>query len=303
MSDIDPSEVSIVGRRPVPEKFSQDLSDVPPQGASHAKPDREGLPPGYRMRADAHYVDQLSSRRLERLERSAPTVSETDETGQNEVRERRQEKLLAQVGDEIAAIAAAASLLTPDGSSLARRLSVDLIRAQAWRASWLLRAHALLEGGARGQSRPRPLSALLEQMRQGLTPECRLAGVSLQIQATDWNSSVSVDEPSIVAGVTGAVMATLGVLGHAEGAILRITVDASGNEIRTIEVAQDDVTTSPAWGHRCFEAAWTDRPGGFLATVGALSARAAAQQHGGSASVAVGERRGTTIRLNLARTH
>ena len=50
-------------------------------------------------------------------------------------------------------------------------------------------------------------------------------------------------------------------------------------------------------------AAWTDRPGGFLAAIGALSARAAAQQHGGSASAAVGERRGTAIRLNLARTH
>jgi len=255
------------------------------------------------MRADAHYVDQLASRRHERVERSASTVSESDETHQTEARDRRQEKLLAQVGEEIASIAAAASLLTPDGSSLARRLSVDLIRAQAWRASWLLRSHALLDGGPRGQSRPRPVSALLEQIRQGLTPECRLAGVSLQIQATDWNSSVSVDEASIVAGVTGAVMATLGVLGHAEGAIIRVSVEASGTEIRTIEVAQDDVAAGSAWGHRCFDPTWTDRPGGFTATIGALSARAAAQQHGGSASVAVGERRGTTVRLNLARTH
>lgn len=303
MSDIDPSEVSVVGRRPVPEKYSQDLSEVPPQATSHVKPEREGLPPGYRMRADAHYVDQLSSRRLERLERSASTVSESDEALQADARDRRQEKLLAQVGEEIASIAAAANLLTSDGSSLARRLSVDLIRAQAWRASWLLRAHALLEGGVRGQSRPRPLSALLEQIRQGLTPECRLAGVSLQIQATDWNSSISVDDTAIVAGVTGAVIATIGLLGHAEGAIVRISVDAAGTEIRTIDVAQDDVTVSPAWGHRCFDAAWTDRPGGFLATIGALSARAAAQQQGGTASVAVGDRRGTAIRLNLARTH
>jgi hypothetical protein len=255
------------------------------------------------MRADAHYVEQLSSRRLDRLERGASTVSEADEAVQADARERRQEKLLAQVGDEIASIAAAANLLTPDGSSLARRLSVDLIRAQAWRASWLLRSHALLDGGARSQSRPRPLSGLLEQIRQGLTPECRLAGVNLQIHATDWNTSVAVDEASVVAGVTGAVMATLGVLGHAEGAIIRVSVEVSGAEVRAIEVAQDDATVSPTWGHRCFDASWTDRPGGFLATIGALSARAAAQQHGGSTSVAVGDRRGSTIRLNLARTH
>jgi hypothetical protein len=255
------------------------------------------------MRADAHYVEQLSSRRLDRLERTTPAATESDDASQAEARDRRQERLLAQVGEEIAAIGAAANLLTPDGSSLARRLSVDLIRAQAWRASWLLRAHALIEGGARGHARPRPLGSLLEQIRQGLTPECRLAGVSLQIQATDWNTSVPVDDAAIVAGVTGAVVATLGVLGQAEGAIVRVSVDASGSEIRTIDVAQDDVPVSPAWGHRCFDATWTDRPGGFLATIGALSARAAAQHQGGSASAAVGDRRGTVIRLSLARTH
>jgi hypothetical protein len=303
VSDIDPSEVSVVGRRPVPEKFSQDLSDVSPQGPSHVKPEREGLPPGYRMRADAHYVDQLSSRRLDRLERSTPAATESDDALQADARDRRQERLLAQVGEEIAAIGAAANLLTPDGSSLARRLSVDLIRAQAWRASWLLRAHALLEGSVRGHARPRPLGALLEHIRQGLTPECRLGGVSLQIQSTDWNSSIPVDDAAIVAGVTGAVVATLGVLGQAEGAIVRVSVDVSGTEIRTIDVVQDDVPVSPAWGHRCFDATWTDRPGGFLATIGALSARAAAQHQGGSASAAVGDRRGTVIRLSLARTH
>jgi signal transduction histidine kinase len=295
--------MSVVGRRPVPEKFNQDLSDVPPQAPSHAKTEREGLPPGYRMRADAHYVEQLSSRRVERHERSGVAVSETDEAAQAEARDRRQEKLLAQVAEEIAAIAAAANLLTPDGASLARRLSIDLIRAQAWRASWLLRALAMLDGGPRGHSRPRPLSALLEQIRQGLAPECRLAGISLQVQSSDWNAAVSVDEASVAAGVTGAVMATIGLLGQTEGAIIRVAVEASGTDLRSIEVTQDDVTAPTAWGHRCFDPTWTDRPGGFNATIGALSARAAAQQHGGSASVTVGERRGTTIRLNLARTH
>jgi hypothetical protein len=30
-------------------------------------PEREGLPPGYRMRADAHYVEQLTGRRTDRI--------------------------------------------------------------------------------------------------------------------------------------------------------------------------------------------------------------------------------------------
>jgi hypothetical protein len=303
VSDIDPSEVSVVGRRNGPEKFNPDLSDAPAQGTSHARPEREGLPPGYRMRADAHYVDQLaSSRRVERVDRNAGAMSDGDEAAQD-ARDRRHEKLLAQVAEEVSAITSAAHLLTSEGSGLARRLSIDLIRAQAWRAAWLLRSHALLDGASRGQARLRPVAALLEQLRQGLTPECRLAGVSLQIQATDWNGSVSVDDAALVAGVTGAVMATLGVLGHAEGAIIRISVEASGTELRAIEVAQDDVAASPAWANRAFEGGWTERPGGFLALIGALSARVVAQQFGGSASAGVGDRRGTTIRLNLTRTH
>ena len=269
---------------------------MPSSGSAQAKPEREGLPAGYRMRADAHYVEQLASRRAEKS-------ADADSEAQAEARERRTEKLLALLGDEIASIGTAASLLSVDGTSPARRLSLDLIRAQAWRASWLLRSYALIEGAPRAAARPRATSTLLEQIRQGLSPECRLAGVTLQMQASDWNGTVSVDEPSIVAGVTGAVIATLGVLGHAEGAVIRISVEASGGELRSIEVAQDDVTASPALGHRFADASWADRPGGFIAAIGALSTRAAAAQHGGSASIGVGERRGTTIRLNLTRTH
>lgn len=300
MSDIDPSEMTAVGRRAVSEKFAQDAPDAP----ASAKAEREGLPPGYRMRADAHYVEQLStsSRRAERVD-SARAAVDSDPELQGDARERRQERLLAQVGEEIAAIGTAANLLTGDGATLARRLSVDLIRAQAWRASWLLRSHAMLDGAPRAQVRPRPIGALLEQIRQGLTPECRLAGVSLQIHASDWNASVPVDDAAIVAGVTGAVVATLGLLGQADGAAVRIVADASNGELRAIEVSQDDVSASPALSHRLFDATWIDRPGGFTAMIGALSARAAAQQHGGSASVSLGDRRGTTIRLNLARMH
>jgi hypothetical protein len=303
VSDIDPTDLTVVGRRPVPEKFSQDLSvDAPPAGASHGKPEREGLPPGYRMRADAHYVELLASRRPERDARiGAHAEPEADAAG--DVRDRRSERVLAQLHEELAAITAAANLLATDGAPLVRRLSVDLIRAQAWRASWLLRAHALLDATQRAQTRTRPLASVLEQLRQGLTPECRLAGVALQIQASDWNAIVAIDEPAFIAGATGAVVATLGLIGHTEGAVIRLAVEASGGELRSLDVTQDEVAVVPATVLRFFDLSWTDRPGGFAAALGAMSARSAAQQHGGTATIVAGERRGTTLRLSLARTH
>ena len=61
-----------------------------------------------------------------------------------ERRDRRSDRVMAQLGEEIAAIASAAAMLSPDAPALARRMGSDLIRAQAWRASWLLHASATL---------------------------------------------------------------------------------------------------------------------------------------------------------------
>lgn len=302
MSDIDPSDISIVGRRPGPEKYGPDLASDPAAGGAVPKPEREGLPPGYRMRADAHYVEQLTSRRADRVEARSLAHHDVEADTPSEGRERRGERVLALLGDEIAAISSAAGLLASDGSTLARRLSVDLIRAQAWRATWLVRTHALVEGTHRVQPRPRPIGSLLERIRQGLEPECRLAGVGLQVHASDWNTLLSVDEPVFLAGVTGAVVATLGLLGHGEGHVVRVSIDASG-DTRTVDVSQDDVTAAPSMAVRFFDLAWTDRPGGVAAGVGAQSARYAAQQHGGTASLLQGDRRGTTVRMTFVRTH
>lgn len=303
MSDIDPADLTVSGRRSHTEKFNPDAAETAGATPALGRPEREGLPAGYRMRADAHYVEQLASRRADKQDRTERVSDAGDGDVASEARERRSERLLAQLSDEINAISAAAGLLTTDGAALPRRLSVVLIRAQAWRASWLLRAHALLDGGYRGHARPRPVSALLEAIRQGVTPECRLAGVSVQVQCSDWNATIAVDEATFVAGITGAVIATLGVLGAADGGQVRISAEVSGSELRSVEVSQDEVAASPALGLRFFDLSWSDRPGGFMAAVGALTARAAAQQHGGSAAFVSGERRGTTIRLSMARTH
>lgn len=304
MSDIEPSETTLTGRRQNPDKFAQDLSETP-AGPSTSKGEREGLPSGYRMRADAHYVEQLTSRRADKIERDSlrGAPADVEVPSDPETRERRSDRMLAQLQEEIATIGSAAAMLTNDGSPLARRLSIDLIRAQAWRASWLVRAYGIVEGRERGPLRQKPLASLLEQVRQGLTPECRLAGVTLQVQATDWNANVPIDEPVLVAGITGGVIATLGLVGQTEGTVIRVHVDAAGTELRSVEISQDEVAAPQSAGLRFFDLSWAERPGGWSAGLAALAVRAAAQQHGGAAVLLVGERRGSTVRMNLARMH
>src|SRR6185436_2963968 len=99
--------------------------------------EREGLPPSYRMRADAHYVDQLSSRIPDAPPPRASAAGAPPRVNDAEAAN--------QVLAAIATIQSAATLASDDGSPLVRRVALDLSRASAWRASWQMRAASVLD--------------------------------------------------------------------------------------------------------------------------------------------------------------
>jgi hypothetical protein len=245
------------------------------------------------MRADAHYVDQLSSRRGDK-------AAERAQVERQESRE-RVEKLLSQLSEELATIETAVAPLAGDTSRLSRRVNVDLIKSQVWRSSWALRAHAILDGSHRLQVRPRPIGFLLGHVRAGWAAECKLESITLQVQVSDWNAVVPVDEQAFVAGVNGAIIATLGLIGQADGATLAVTAAIANGQIRSVDVSQSEVLVSPNVSGRFFDAAWSERPGGWLSGFAAATARAVAQQHGGDAVCLVGEAVGSTVRLTLGK--
>ena len=311
MSEIDPADGVAGGTAEIPEEFAEDLeTDV--AGSRLKKPVREGLPSGYRMRADAHYVDQLSSRRAERQSAARVTEAAASEPAvdfreRRDARERpfdsaqdrRAGKAFAQLAEDVTSIESAAAVLAGDVSPMTRRANVDVIVAQAWRASWLLRAIAILESSHPGHHRSRPLGFILTEVCNRLAAESRLAGFTLNVHASDWNAAVSVDEQALVTGVTGAVFGTLGVVGRTDGITVRVNASASAGELRSIEVTQDDVMVAPSIASRFFDPLWAERPGGWVGGLGASAARAVAQQQGGSAVFLAGERRGTVIRLTF----
>ena len=321
MSDYNPAEVVPATGRAHPQPFAEE--DAPPAPASTPASAREGLPSTYRMRAEDHYVDELLSRRSSsRGERARdahedlpsrddqPDGVRRDEPRRDEPAEppvpmdlgaERRERVLAQLSDEIATIESAAALLGEQASPVSRRVGVDLIRAQARRAAWMLRAHAIAAGTHLPAVRQRTVGSLLSQIRDGLAAECRLAGVSLQMQAADLQATVAVDDDAVAAGVEGAIIATLGLVAPHEGAALRVTAVALGGDLRTVEVRQDVAPVSPQVRRRCFDPSWTDRPGGWMAAFGAETARAVARACGGDATFLARDRRGSTLRLTLSR--
>ena len=262
------------------------LDEPAPTSRKSEKAEREGLPPGYRMRADAHYVENLTSRRGARgVARARVRSSRT-----------RSDRLLDQLAEDLGTIESAAQALAADGARMARRVNTDLIKSQVWRAGWALRAHALLGGRHRAKLRPRPLGFLLGQIRSGWAAECRLASVNFEVAASDWNAVVSVDEHSFIAGVSGAVIATLGLIGETDDASLTLqAVTSSAGQLRCDRPHTSRRPRHPERRRPILRRVLGRRPGGWLAGLGAAVAKAAAQQHGGDAVFLTDEEIGSTV--------
>lgn len=257
------------------------------------------------MRADAHYVDQLTSRRGERVytdhpRQPTPFDSEGDANPRDrrDVRERRSDRVLAQIAEEVAAIDAAAALWRAQAQSQ-RRLAADLLQVHTNRAAWLTGANALLDGSGRGSVVSKPIGVLLMQIREDLVTECRLSGVALHVSADDWNLRVSVHETEFGLGVAGAIRALLNSAPDAEGATIRVNAVVAEDVLQAIEISQD-VIEIPSVPSRFFDLSWTERPGGWMAAFSASVARAFAQREGGAATFVPGERRGATIKLAVS---
>jgi len=306
VSEFNPGELTSPAFKSIPDSFDDDHEELV-RPAVALRPGREGLPSSYRMRADEHYVDQLTSRRLElrgealsppapapgpalddRPDRSAPAAP------------RVRPDLLGHLAEAVAIIENTSAMLAVEASPLTRRVSADLIRAQAWRAAWMLQATQVLDRSHRVYPKSRQLGVLFAQIRERFAAECRLSGVDLRLHASDWTTAVVVDESLIVAGVSGAVLATLALIGEAEGVTIRVTAVASGGDLRTIEIAQDDVPVPADLAARFFDQN-VERPGGWPAGLGAATAMAAAEQSGGDAVFVRGDRAGCSIRMNLNR--
>jgi hypothetical protein len=253
--------------------------------------EREGLPPGYRMRADAHYVDQLSARSSE----PPRAVAATDR------RRVPDTQIITDVMGAVATIQSAANLASDDGSPAVRRVALDLIRAAAWRAAWQMRAASVIDQTHRWQFRPRLLGAILSRVHDGFAADRRLSGVDVTLHVADWNATADLDEEALAAAVCGAVVAIVGLMDGVESPRVALRVRAPEDSTLTIEVAQDAVVVDAADADRFFDATRPDELGGRLAAIGANAARVVARRHAGDAMFVVDAVRGGTVRLTLGR--
>jgi hypothetical protein len=210
------------------------------------------------------------------------------------------ERLHLQLAEDLATIQGAVTLLANDPPGVTRQISLDLIRHQSWRAAWLLRAFGILEGSPAPRFRARRLGALLTHVRDGLAAECRLRRIGLEFKAADWDAAVEIDEVLVSAALTGAVVATLGLIDQAEWAVVRVSAESEDGRLRKLDVTQEEVSIDDDTRRRFFDQSWTARPGGWTAAIAAGTARAVALLHDGEAALESSGRRGSRLTLTFA---
>lgn len=260
---------------------------------------REGLPAGYRMRADPHYVEALARPRVEPAMTSP--VAPPDPPAVGAPGERAFGAVSEALARALTSLHASLAEVTVHGRPLRDRLLLELARAEAIRASWLAEALAVL------QSDPMPaldqvnLSAVVARVADALGTEHRLAGASPAIARTDLPARVFGDERLLTVAVGGMLLATCAsVEGRAaiSGVSLRVAAIREG-PTRGVEVVQSAIRMPASSLARLFDADWAAHPAGQSGAMLLAAARRIAQLQGGALDARPIENGGCRLVLTL----
>ena len=338
---------------------------------------REGLPPHYRMRAERHYVDHLSStstdvpvqmipvhlvmprsegsaRELEALVRSVRAhgvvqpllvwrdrtvyhviagkkrlaaavaaglaevpciVHHVDEAGAAALEAAEQVRggrsggpLRASVGAKLAdGVQEIAADLARLGSTLGllrgapkgfqHTVAIDLAAAQAWRTLWLANVASFLSGGKYPEGRPRPLSAIVDDIVERFEPECRLSRLRFTVRHHG-HPPPPVSDGLVGFALTGAIIVTLSLFDPAADPILEIHSQPVGEHGFMLEVVQRHSIVSKEMSDRVSHQAMSAPASGNVG-LGAIALSHVTALHSGASELLVTAEPGSTLRLTF----
>lgn len=260
-----------------------------------AAPARQGLPPGFRMRHDRHYVDELLDVPVPTPSRAVPHVTEPASAASPAVAKDRVQVTDRALRTALAAMAerldvvrqhAHAGRRSAPASSFDRALQVELDRA-----SRLAHAALVISGELSLSRRDVRAGDIADRAMRAIAPLRRFGGVRFEASVEDPNYRIAIDPVAATHAVGGALQA-FGDLVDASG---DLDDDASVVQVRVtgvqprpalmIEIVASGISLSEDTLSAFFEPSTTCHPAG---TEGALLLGAAARiarAHGGRADV------------------
>lgn len=189
---------------------SPEEDDDPILEEDEPAPARQGLPAGFRMRHDRHYVDELMGVRVPSTTRAVPHVSEPPAASAAASKDRTDQAdrtlhtALAAVTQRLESVRqhAQAGRPSPAASSFDRALQVELDRA-----SRLAHAALVIAGDLTLSRRDVKAGDVADRAMRAIAPLRRFGGVRFDASVEDASYRIAIDPIAATCAVAGALQA------------------------------------------------------------------------------------------------
>jgi hypothetical protein len=224
------------------------------------------------MRHDAHYVDELESRRRP-ADGGPPALAFPTSIPVTFA--------LRDMSQELEGVATCFGLVATKARPLRERMGLSLARVGVDRNMRAFQALRLLLEDPPPDPAPVSLTAILEHTIRSFDEELRLTGMRISLDAPETAMHVTADARMLSLAVQACV-GTLVSLVEASNLPEHIHISARvADGVATCEMRQDAYRLSADQFSRLTDLEWSERPGGIPAGIGLAAAARIAQAHGG----------------------
>lgn len=250
---------------------------------------RQGLPSTYRMRHDAHYIDELESRRRP-VETAGALAFPTSIPVTFALRDMSQ---------ELEGVASCFNLVGTKARPLRERLGLALARVGVQRNVRAFQALRVLLEDPAPEMALISLNSVVEQTVKALDEELRVTESRPSLDLHEGPLRMNGDARMLSIALHGCV-GTLVALVEAsgQGGPIHITTK-TGDGLAFCEMRQDVYRMSADQFSRLADLEWSDRPGGIPAGITLAAAARIAQAHGGLLDARRTEAGGCTLVLSV----
>ena len=242
------------------------------------------------MRHDAHYVDELESRRRPSEGAAPPLAFPTSIPVTFALRDMSQ---------ELEGVASCFNLVSAKSRPLRERMGLSLARVGVERNMRAFQALRVLLEDPPPETAALSLTALLEHTVKTFDEELRLTGVRIALDTPETPIRIMADGRMLMIAVQACV-ATLVSLVEAANAAEGIHITARvADGVATCEMRQDAYRLSVDQFSRLTDLEWSERPGGIPAGIGLAAAARIAQAHGGGLDARRTDGGGSVLMLSV----
>lgn len=235
-----------------------------------------------------HEISESAAQTIAESERAATAASESPEPKADPVA-----AVFPALAQDLARIGSLTDVLELANHPYQHRTAADFLKAETWRAAWLVNAGAIVSNAA-ASGRLLTVSRALDRVRSGFEPEMRLAKLQLDVTATSDTGDLPCDE-RLSTIVTGLTFATLSWLHGCDSPRIEVRVDSPSAQMLRMQMVQR-IAPPPAY-------AYSAAPAGSLTeTIALACARAFAASHDGSFEIGPVGQRGAVMQLAFSRS-